>query len=85
LKKWERVHGGLKLLSAVAGIAAAGALAADYKVAAAILGATATHAFTLAFQLPRDKWTPEQRQRRSTRSNPLLTPAPVDPKGVEGG
>lgn len=78
MKKWARVHVGLKLLSAVSGIAAAGALAADHKVAAAILGATATHALALAVQLPRDKWTPEQRQRRITRSSPIT-------KGVEGG
>ncbi len=78
MRKWERVHVGLKLLSAAAGIAAAGALAADHKVVAAILGATATHALALAVQLPRDKWTHEQRQRRITRSSPVT-------KGVDGG
>lgn len=83
MKKWERVRFALKIFAASTAVVAAGYLAAGQLVAAAVVGAMGTHALLLAKDLPRDPWTPEEkrsRTRRPTRSNPLVTPAPVTPK-----
>jgi hypothetical protein len=87
MRKWERIR---LFLRVVAAMALAATPLAGVTPLGMVLAAVGAGAGMLSTDLKRDKWTTAEleahrRRRRPTRSNPLVTPAPVDPKGAEGG
>jgi hypothetical protein len=79
LLKWEKVKLGLRVFAILMGGAAAGATQADNLILAAAFGWISTNALTLAWQLPRDRWSEEEKQarkRRSTKSAITKAPPP---------